>query len=36
MIVPAALRELDKIEMVRGGEKAYRLEHAVTATQKKY
>lgn len=35
MTVPAALRELDKIEMVRGGDNAYRLDHAVTATQKK-
>lgn len=35
MTVPAALRELDKIEMVRGGDNEYRLDHAVTATQKK-
>jgi len=34
MTVPAALRELDKIEMVRLLDKVYRLDHAVTATQK--
>jgi hypothetical protein len=34
MTVPAALRELEKIEMVRLLDKRYRLDHAVTATQK--
>ena len=34
MTVPAALRELEKIEMVKGGDGVYRLDHAVTATQK--
>jgi hypothetical protein len=34
MIVPAALRELEKIEMVRRGNGQYRLDHAVTKTQK--
>ena len=34
MTVPAALRELDKIEMVKGADNEYRLDHAVTATQK--
>jgi transposase len=34
MTVPAALRELEKIEMVRLLDKVYRLDHAVTATQK--
>ena len=34
MTVPAALRELEKIEMVKGGDGIYRLDHAVTATQK--
>lgn len=34
MTVPAALRELDKIEMVKGLDNEYRLDHAVTATQK--
>lgn len=34
MTVPAALRELEKIEMIRGGDGVYRLDHAVTATQK--
>jgi transposase len=34
MIVPAALRELEKIEMVRRGNGLYRLDHAVTKTQK--
>ena len=34
MIVPAALRELEKIEMVRRGDGQYRLDHAVTKTQK--
>ncbi|MGX8688132.1 MAG: IS1634 family transposase [bacterium] len=35
MTVPAALRELDKIEMIKGGDNEYRLDHAVSATQKK-
>ncbi len=34
MTVPAAMRELEKIEMIRGGDGVYRLDHAVTATQK--
>jgi len=34
MIVPAALRELEKIEMVRRSNGRYRLDHAVTKTQK--
>lgn len=34
MTVPAAIRELDKIEMVRLTDNRYRLDHAVTATQK--
>ena len=34
MTVPAAIRELEKIEMVRGLDKTYRLDHAITATQK--
>jgi hypothetical protein len=34
MTVPAALRELDKIEMINGLDNEYRLNHAVTATQK--
>jgi len=34
MIVPAALRELEKIEMVRRSTGQYRLDHAVTKTQK--
>jgi transposase len=34
MTVPAALRELEKIETVRLLDKKYRLDHAVTATQK--
>ena len=32
MTVPAAIRELEKIELVRQGK--YRMDHAVTATQK--
>lgn len=35
MTVPAAIRELEKIEMVRQTDHVYRLDHAVTATQKK-
>ena len=34
MTVPAALKELEKIEMVRQFDSVYRLDHAVTATQK--
>lgn len=34
MTVPAALKELDKIEMIKGADNEYRLDHAVTATQK--
>ncbi|KAK9659826.1 hypothetical protein QE152_g41528 [Popillia japonica] len=34
MTVPAAIRELEKIEIVRQTDKNYRLDHAVTATQK--
>ena len=34
MTVPAALRELEKIEMLKGADNEYRLSYAVTATQK--
>lgn len=34
MTVPAAIRELEKIELVRLTDNKYRLDHAVTATQK--
>ena len=34
MTVPAALKELEKIEMVRGLDRIYRLDHAITKTQK--
>lgn len=34
MTVPAALKELNKIEMIRQADGIYRLDHAVTATQK--
>lgn len=34
MTVPAAVRELEKIEMVRQTDGRYRMDHAVTATQK--
>ena len=34
MTVPAALKELDKIEMVRQYDGVYRLDHAITKTQK--
>lgn len=34
MTVPSAIRELDKIEMARGLDGIYRLDHAVTAKQK--
>jgi hypothetical protein len=34
MTVPAALRELEKIELIRQPGGNYRLDHAITATQK--
>lgn len=34
MTVPAALRELEKIEMLKGADNEYRLDYAVTSTQK--
>ena len=34
MTVPAAIKELEKIEMVRQLDNVYRLDHAVTAKQK--
>lgn len=34
LAVPAAIRELEKIEMVKGLDGRYRMDHAVTATQK--
>lgn len=34
MTVPAAIRELEKIEMVRRNNNSYKLDHAVTKTQK--
>ena len=34
MTVPATLKELDKIELIRQADGIYRLAHAVTATQK--
>ena len=34
MTVPAAIKELEKIEMVRQLDNIYRLDHAVTANQK--
>ena len=34
MTVPAALRELEKIEMLRGADNEYSLDYSVTATQK--
>ena len=34
MTVPAALKELEKIEILKGGDNEYRLDYAVTATQK--
>ena len=34
MTVPAAIRELEKIEMLRGADNEYCLDYAVTATQK--
>lgn len=35
MTVPAAIKELEKIEMIRQADNIYRLDHAVTSTQKK-
>ena len=34
MTVPAAIRELEKIEMIRQSDRGYRMDYAVTATQK--
>ena len=34
MNVPASIRELEKIEIIRQADGVYRLDHAVTATQK--
>ena len=34
MTVPAAIKELEKIEMIRQPDNNYRLDHAVTARQK--
>ena len=34
MTVPAAIKELDKIEIIRQSDGVYRLDHAITATQK--
>ena len=34
MTVPTAPKELDKIEIIRQADGVYRLDHAVTATQK--
>lgn len=34
MTVPAAIRELEKIELLKGADNEYRLDYAVTATQK--
>ena len=34
MTVPAAIRELEKIELVRQTDGKYRMDHAITATQK--
>ena len=34
MTVPASLKELNKIEIIRQADGVYRLDHAVTATQK--
>lgn len=34
MTVPAAIRELEKIEIIRYGHDRYRLDHAITKTQK--
>ena len=34
MTVPAAIKELEKIEMIRQLDNIYRLDHAITAKQK--
>ncbi len=34
MNVPAAIREIEKIEMIKQADGVYRLDHVVTATQK--
>ena len=34
MTVPAAIRELEKIEMIRYGNSVYKLDHALSKTQK--
>ena len=34
MNVPAAIRELEKIELIRQSDRGYRMDYAVTATQK--
>ena len=34
MTVPAAIRELEKIELIRQSDRGYRIDYAVTATQK--
>ena len=34
MTVPAALKELEKIELLKGADNGYNLDYAVTATQK--
>lgn len=34
MTVPAAIRELEKIELIRQSNRGYRMDYAVTATQK--
>ncbi len=34
MTVPAALKELEKIELLKGADNAYNLDYAITATQK--
>ena len=34
MTVPAAIRELEKIEVIRQSDRGYRMDYAVTATQK--
>ncbi len=34
MTVPAALKELEKIEMIKSSDRTYRIDHAVSATQK--
>ena len=34
MTVPAAIRELEKIELIRQSDRGYRMDYAVTAAQK--